>query len=126
MKRGPRRVSSDFAFLIFPERATQFALRMSGTGHRQRIGSHVDAARALVAAELIEACTDLETFERPPQADIKYFAWCDSAGGLGSDSMTLALAHRQTDGERIVVLDLVRERKQRSVRMQSLLNLHKC
>jgi hypothetical protein len=27
--------------------------------------------------------------------------------------MTVALAHRQTDGERVVVLDLVRERKPR-------------
>jgi hypothetical protein len=72
-----------------------------------------DDISSFVPAELIEACTDLETFERPPQGNIKYFAWADAAGGLGSDSFTLGIAHRQTDGERVVVLDLVRERKPR-------------
>ena len=42
-------------------------------------------------------------------------AYCDAAGGLGSDSFTLGVAHRLSDGSRNVVLDLLRERKPRFV-----------
>jgi hypothetical protein len=74
-----------------------------------------DDVSDFVPAELIEACIDLETFERPPQGDIKYFAWCDAAGGLGSDSMTLALAHRQTDRRRAHCRARSRKRAQAAI-----------
>ena len=63
--------------------------------------------------DVIEADTDKGVYERPPQPDISYKAFCDAAGGTGSDSFTLAIAHRLPD--RTVVLDLVRERKPRFI-----------
>jgi hypothetical protein len=46
----------------------------------------------------------------------RYVAFVDSAGGTGSDSFTLAIAHRDRDGA--AVLDLLRERKPRFVPAQ--------
>jgi hypothetical protein len=68
-----------------------------------------------IPLEIVEACTDFDCFERPPQKGVSYVAWCDAAGGLGSDSMTLAICHRLSDGSRAVVLDVLRERKPRFV-----------
>ena len=45
--------------------------------------------------------------ERPPAAETQYQAFCDPAGGSGTDSMTLAIGHATVGG--IVVLDAVRE-----------------
>jgi hypothetical protein len=61
--RAPR--SGDFTFLIFPERATQLALKdLAGTGHRERIGSHIDAAGTLVAAyPLLTESDEVSCFE---------------------------------------------------------------
>jgi hypothetical protein len=52
--------------------------------------------------------------ERPPQPGVKYVAFCDAAGGTGTNSFTLAIAHRGTTH----MLDLVRERKPRFVPSQ--------
>src|SRR5262249_52848679 len=60
---------------------------------------------AFVAREAVEGCVALDVRERPPLADVKYFAFTDPSGG-GSDSFTLAIAHR--DGE-CAVLDCIRE-----------------
>jgi hypothetical protein len=64
-----------------------------------------------IALDIIEGCTDFGVHERAPQSDIKYFAYCDAAGGTGTDSFTLAIAHRGTPH----MLDVVRERKPRFV-----------
>src|SRR5262249_4140436 len=60
---------------------------------------------AFVAGEAVEGCVALDVRERPPLADVKYFAFTDPSGG-GSDSFTLAVAHK--DGE-CAVLDVIRE-----------------
>jgi hypothetical protein len=43
--------------------------------------------------------------ELPPQDSVQYRAFCDASGGVGADSYTLSIGHR--DGERCV-LDLIR------------------
>jgi hypothetical protein len=71
--------------------------------------------------DVLESCTDYGTFERAPlpMSAAKHVAYCDSAGGTGKDSFTLAIAHRKVnDPERGVWLDLVAERKPRFVPAQ--------
>lgn len=84
---------------------------------------------AFVSREVVEAATPPGVRERSPLSKISYSAFVDPSGGA-SDSMTLAVAHREAasifrDGKRIfdedgkpvkadrsrVVLDAVRERK---------------
>lgn len=66
-----------------------------------------DDIQALVSREVVEACVAENVHERPYERRIVYSAFCDPSGG-SSDSMTLAIAHR--DGEN-AVLDVVREIK---------------
>lgn len=68
-----------------------------------------------IPPDVVEAGTDFKVYERPPQPGIHYVAFCDAAGGLGSDSFTLAIAHREPDDTGTVVLDLLREKKPRFV-----------
>ena len=51
-------------------------------------------------------------YERMPQPNTHYVAYCDSAGGLGNDLFTLVIAHAEDDK---VVLDLLREKRPRFV-----------
>ena len=70
-----------------------------------------DDIGAFVPREVVEACVG-DHVELPPLSRQQYFAFCDPAGGSGSDAMTLAIAHREgprTDEH--VVIDLVREVK---------------
>jgi hypothetical protein len=60
-----------------------------------------------VALEVLEACTARGTYEIPPLPRIDYVAFCDPSGG-SSDSMTLAISHRESDGS--LILDAIRER----------------
>ena len=67
--------------------------------------------------DIVEACIEDGCYERPPAraAGRSYVAFIDAAGGSGSDSMTLAIAHREPHpvmlGEHVVVLDAIRERR---------------
>ncbi len=61
---------------------------------------------AFVSHEIVSACVGDFT-EQAPLEDVRYFAFVDPSGG-SSDSMTLAIGHR--DGERVVV-DALREVK---------------
>ena len=65
-----------------------------------------------VPPDVVEGCTDGGVYERIPQPNTHYVAFCDSAGGLGSDLFTLAIAHAEDDK---VILDLLREKKPRFV-----------
>lgn len=60
---------------------------------------------AFVAREVIDACTVPGRFELPPLEAVSYVAFVDPSGG-SSDSMTLALAHREDDR---TLIDCVRE-----------------
>ena len=64
--------------------------------------------------DVLETCTDFAVHERPPQPGITYTAFCDAAGGTGSDSFTLAVAHYDKAHE-TVIMDLCRERAPRFV-----------
>lgn len=61
-----------------------------------------------VSREVIEGCVVKNRRELPSFTNTKYTAFCDPAGGSGTDSMTLAISHTEND---IKVLDLLREIK---------------
>jgi hypothetical protein len=61
-----------------------------------------------VSREVVEGCVSRHVFERPPIANMQYQAFVDPSGG-SSDSMTLAIAHREPNG--IIVIDCLRERR---------------
>jgi hypothetical protein len=69
----------------------------------------------LVPLDAVEDCTDFRIWERPPQPGLPYIAYTDAATGTGSDSFTLAIAHRQPDSTGTVIVDLIRERTPRFV-----------
>jgi hypothetical protein len=57
---------------------------------------------------VVEAAVVPGRFELPPVSTVRYFAFVDPSGG-SSDSMTLAIAHREPNG--VAVLDAIRERR---------------
>jgi hypothetical protein len=59
-----------------------------------------------VSMDVLEACTADGVFELPPTSGASYVAFVDPSGG-SSDSMTLAIAHRDKFG--IGILDCIRE-----------------
>jgi hypothetical protein len=61
-----------------------------------------------VAQEVVDAAIVPGRHELPPMKGISYAAFVDPSGG-SSDSMTVAIAHRDRDGR--AVLDAVRERR---------------
>lgn len=60
-----------------------------------------------IARDVLEACFARGVTVRPPIENVGYFAFTDPSGG-SSDSMTLAIAHRENDR---TILDCVAERK---------------
>jgi len=61
-----------------------------------------------VTREAVEACVSLGVRERAPLPDRHdYMAFCDPSGG-SSDSMTLAVGHREGD---VIIVDAIRERR---------------
>jgi hypothetical protein len=61
-----------------------------------------------VAREAVDACVAVGVHERAPLPEQHdYMAFCDPSGG-SSDSMTLAVGHREGD---VVVVDAIRERR---------------
>lgn len=62
-----------------------------------------------VSREVVEAAVVPGRHELPPMSDASYVAFTDPAGGSGSDSMTLAIAHRDQSDR--IVLNAIRERK---------------
>jgi len=61
-----------------------------------------------IAREVIDAAIVPDRHELPPQSGVFYFGFVDPSGG-SSDSMTLAIAHRDKDSR--AILDAVRERR---------------
>jgi hypothetical protein len=59
-----------------------------------------------VSMDVLDACTADGVFELPPISGASYVAFVDPSGG-SSDSMTLAIAHRDKFG--ISILDCIRE-----------------
>ena len=63
-----------------------------------------------IPIDVIEAATDVGTYERAPINGISYFALADAAGGTGQDSFAFAIAHREDTN---LILDVVRDFKPR-------------
>ena len=61
---------------------------------------------SFVSRDAVEACVAPGTRERPPISSVSYAAFVDPSGG-SSDSMCLAVGHREDD---VSVIDAVRER----------------
>jgi hypothetical protein len=59
-----------------------------------------------VSMDALQACTASSIFEIPPVSGTTYLAFVDPSGG-SSDSMTLAIAHRDKFGD--AILDCIRE-----------------
>jgi hypothetical protein len=66
-----------------------------------------------IPADAIELCTDWGVRERPRVAGAHAVAFCDAAGGSGTDSFTLGIATLRQD--RSITLDVLRERVPRFV-----------
>jgi hypothetical protein len=62
--------------------------------------------QSFVDRQTVEQCTDVGVKERPYVRQYGYHAFFDAAGGSGSDSAALAIAHREN--ERIII-DVLRE-----------------
>jgi hypothetical protein len=69
-----------------------------------------------IPSDVIEGAIDVGCCERPPEPGQRYVAFCDAAGGTGSDSFGLAIGHRARKGG--LLLDVVRERRPRFVPSQ--------
>jgi hypothetical protein len=63
-----------------------------------------------ISRAVVEACIEPGVHERPPARSMgrRYSAFIDAAGGSGSDSMALAIAHNESG---VPTLDALRERK---------------
>lgn len=68
---------------------------------------------SFISRDAIMACVPIGERELPPMRGTRYRAFLDFAGGSGTDSATLAIAHDERDehGVTIAVLDVIRERK---------------
>jgi hypothetical protein len=64
--------------------------------------------QAFVDRDALDACVDVGCRERPPERRWAYFPFCDPSGGA-VDTMSIGIAHKE--GDKTVVLDLIRERK---------------
>jgi Phage Terminase len=64
--------------------------------------------QSYISREVVEAAVVPGRFELPPVSGVRYFGFVDPSGG-SSDSMTLAIAHREKNG--VAVLDAIRERR---------------
>jgi hypothetical protein len=68
-----------------------------------------------IPADVVESCTDFGKHERAPEKGKEYICYVDSAEGTGTDSFTLAVAHREKTA---CLLDVVREVRPRFVPSQ--------
>ena len=76
---------------------------------RQCTGREVESTlETYVPREVVEAAVAPGRYELAPISTVRYFAFVDPSGGT-SDSMTVAIAHREKDGR--AVLDAIRERR---------------
>lgn len=46
-----------------------------------------------IPAEVIDACTDFNTYERACVRGVRYYAFADAAGGTGTDLFAFAIGH---------------------------------
>ena len=89
-----------------PQRVIDAAYERDPESASAEFGANFRADLAdFVSRAAVDACTIAGRYELPPVARVAYKAFCDPSGG-SSDSMTLAIGHREADR---AVLDCVRE-----------------
>ncbi|MGJ0505675.1 MAG: terminase large subunit domain-containing protein [Methylocystis sp.] len=79
--------------------ASEFGSLSEGIAWRSDISS-------FISREAVEALVAPGRFELPPRPGVHYCAFVDAAGGSGSDSMTLCVAHSRNE---VAVIDCLRE-----------------
>jgi hypothetical protein len=88
------------------ERIVQRALeRDYAAAQAEYLGQFRSDLETFVSYEVVESAVDPGLFERPPLPGMHYFAFIDPSGG-SSDSMAMAIAHREGDN---AIIDLLRE-----------------
>jgi hypothetical protein len=83
--------------------------RDAAAASAEYLGQFRTDIESYIAREVIDAATVPGRYELPPIRGVSYAAFTDPSGG-SSDSFTLAIAHRDTDGRR-ATLDVLRERR---------------
>jgi hypothetical protein len=81
--------------------------RDAAVASAEYLGQFRSDIQNFVSRAVVEACVSRGVHERAYIKDVNYIAFVDPSGG-SSDSMTLAIAHREKD---VAILDSVRERK---------------
>jgi hypothetical protein len=102
--QGASRVFNPTLSQAFVDRALQ---RDHAAASAELLALFRSDIESFISRDSIEACVPPGVYERPPVAGITYTAAVDPAGGSGTDSMCLAIAHRDKDG--VGVLDCIRE-----------------
>ncbi len=74
-------------------------------------GSFRDDLEEFIGEPMLMEITLEGITELPPSRDHEHFGFVDAASGVGKDSITLAIAHSEADGEDGVALDHVSEVK---------------
>jgi hypothetical protein len=92
----------------FPQSTIDIAIERDPASAAAEYGAQFRTdVQGFVSREVVEGCVTRGLFERPPISDLQYYCFVDPSGG-SSDSMTLAIAHREENG---LIVDAVRERK---------------
>jgi hypothetical protein len=76
-------------------------------GAAEYLGEFRSDIESLVTLEVVQECVSPGVRERPYVRGVRYSAFVDPSGG-SSDSMTMAIGHKENDGS---ILDVLRERK---------------
>src|SRR5262249_48642005 len=88
----------------FPQQTIDAALeRDPASAASEYLAEFRTDVQAFVSRDAVEQCISHGVFERAPIEGIRYHAFVDPSGG-SSDSMTLAIGHREKD---VLVLDCV-------------------
>jgi hypothetical protein len=92
-----------------PQSVIEQAMQADPTRAQAEYGAQFRSdVKAFVSREIVQACVSVGVYERPPLSGTSYKAFLDFAGGSGSDSLSLAIGHK--DGN-VVVVDALREQR---------------
>jgi hypothetical protein len=92
-----------------PQRVVDRAIeRDAQAAAAEYLGQFRSDVQQFVSRAVVEGCVSHHVFERQPIANMTYHAFVDPSGG-SSDSMTLAISHREPNG--VIVIDCLRERR---------------
>jgi hypothetical protein len=91
---------------LFPQKTIDAALeRDAAVNAAEYLSEWRSDLEAFVSREVVRSCVDAGVYERLPITNTSYDAFIDPAGGSGTDSMTLAISHKD---DNTIVLDCLR------------------